>query len=238
MKSKPLIVIIAALTLSGCEKKHTENRNELSPIDEKHKEIRNELRPIEEKHKAIRNELVLIQRTRNDTTQADYIRESAFVFEKILREENNISTRDWTTATGDMLEQKNETTISTYVSFLKALEKKLPDKLPAVETYQAMKDKAVKAEIVESNVAETISLIGESMKDISLYGDPAADAEIEGILQRFKERYGFSETGAKILEFLNMVHGQGLEDRKSEHKPWQTPRRPPIYIPKGEPRQP
>ena len=54
MKSKPLIVILAALALSGCE----------------------------EKHKAIRNELLLIQRTTNDTTQADYIRESAVIFEK------------------------------------------------------------------------------------------------------------------------------------------------------------
>jgi hypothetical protein len=238
MKSKPLIVILAALALSGCEKKHTENRNELSPIDEKHKATRNELRPIEEKHKPIRNELLLIQRTTNDTTQPDYIRESAVIFEKILRDENDISKNDWILAQVDMLEQNNETTISTYVSFLKALEKKLPNMLPPVETYQAMKDKEVQADTIEFNVARTIYMIGASIKNIDLYGDPAADAEIEGILQRFKDRHGASATGAKILEYLSMEHGQGLEERKSEHKRWHTPRRPPIYIPKGEPRQP
>ena len=210
MKSKPLIVILVALALSGCE----------------------------EKHKAIRNELLLIQRTTNDTTQPDYIRESAVTFEKILGEENDISWDDWSIAHNDMMEQKNETTISTYVSFLKALEKKLPDKLPPIETYQAMKSKTGKADIIEFNVARTTLMIGGSIKDISLYGDPAADAEIEGILQRFKDRYGSFETGAKIFEYLNMVHGQGLEDRKSEHKPWHTPRRPPVYIPKGEPPHP
>ena len=210
MKSKPLIVILVALALSGCEGKH----------------------------KAIRNELLLIQRTTNDTTQPEYIRESAVTFEKILGEENDISWDDWITAHNDMKEQKNETTISTYVSFLKALEKKLPDKLPPIETYQAMKSKTGKADIIEFNVATTILTIGSSIKDISLYGDPAADAEIEGILQRFKDRHGASATGAKILEYLSMEHGQGLDERKSEHKPWHTPRRPPIYIPKGETRQP
>ena len=210
MKSKPLIVILAALALSDCE--------------EKHKEIRNELR--------------LIERTTKDPTQPDYIRESAVVFEKILRGENDIYIRDWITATVDMKEQKNETTISTYLSFLKALEKKLPDKLPPAKTYQAMEDQAGKVDIIEFNVARTVYLIGASIQDIDLYGDPAADAEIEGILQRFKERHGSTETGAKILEYFNMVHGQGLEDRKSEHKPWHTPRRPPIFIPKGKPRHP
>ena len=48
MKSKLLIIILAALALSSCE----------------------------QKHKAIRNELLLIQRTTNDPTQPDYIRES------------------------------------------------------------------------------------------------------------------------------------------------------------------
>lgn len=227
-----MLGIFALCIFSGCEQKHTKNRNEQRLIDEKHKETRNEQRPMEEKHKAIRNELLLIQRTTNDTTQPDYIRESAVVFEKILREENDISKRDWITAIVDMKEQNNETTISTYVSFLKALEKKLPDKLPPVEAYQAMKDKAVKADIIEFNVARTVYLIGASMKDISLYGDPAADAEIEEILQRFKEKYGSSESGTKILEYLNMEHKQGLNERSRGIKPWESPRRPPVYIPK------
>jgi predicted house-cleaning noncanonical NTP pyrophosphatase (MazG superfamily) len=238
MKSKSLIVILAALALSGCEEKHKENQNELRPIAKKHKEARGELRPMEEKHKAIRNELILIQRTTNDTKQPDYIRESAVIFEKILREENDISIRDWIKAIVDMKEQNNETTISTYVSFLKALEKKLPDKLPPVEAYQAMEDKEGKADIIEFNVARTILMIGSSIKDISLYGDPAADAEIEGILQRFKERYDSSEAGAKILEYFNMEHGQGIQARAEGIKPWESPRRPPVYIPKREPRQP
>jgi hypothetical protein len=235
MKSKPLIFILAALALSGCGKKHTENR--IRPIDEKNKETRNELRPIEEKHKAIRNELLLIQRTTNDTTQQDYIRESAVVFEKILREENNISKSDWTTAHNDMKEQRNETTISTYVSFLKALEKKLPDKLPQVEIYEALDAKAGKAKIIDYNVAQTVIMMSNSIQDITLYNDPTADKEVEKILNQLKEKYGISETGNKILEFLNMVHGQCLEDRAEGIKPWETPRRPPVYIPKREPRQ-
>ena len=238
MKSNFMLGIFALCIFSGCEERQTKNRNGQLPIDEKRKEIRGEQRPMEERHQAIRNELLLIQRTTNDTTQPDYIRESAVTFEKILGEENDISWDDWITAHNDMKEQKNETTISTYVSFLRALEKKLPDKLPPVETYQAMEDKAGKADIIEFNVATTILTIGSSIKDISLYGDPAADAEIEGILQRFKDRHGASATGAKILEYLSMEHGQGLDERKSEHKPWHTPRRPPIYIPKGETRQP
>lgn len=231
MKSNFMLGIFTFCIFSGCEQKQTKNRSEQLPMDEKRKDV-------EEKHKAIRNELILIQRTTNDKTQPDYIRESAVTFERILREESDISKRDWSTAHNDMKEQKNETTISTYVSFLKALEKKLPDKLPPVETYQAMENKAGKADIIEFNVARTILMIGRSIKDISLYGDPAADTEIDGILQRFKEKYGSSETGEKILEYLSMEHEQGLEERKSEHKPWHTPRRPPIYIPKGEPSQP
>lgn len=210
----------------------------LSANAQAQKEIRGEQRLMEEKHKAIRTELLLIQRTTNDKTQPDYIRESAVTFERILREESDISWDDWSTAHNDMMEQKNETTISTYVSFLKALEKKLPDKLPPIETYEAMKSETGKADIIEFNVARTILMIGSSIKDISLYGDPAADAEIEGILQRSKEKYGSTETGEKILEYLNMVHGQGLQARAEGIKPWETPRRPPIYIPKGEPRQP
>ena len=238
MKSNFILGVFTLCIFSGCEQKQTKNRNEQLPFDEKRKEIRGEKRLMEEKHKAIRNELLLIQRTTNDPTQPDYIRESAVIFEKILREEDDISVRNWITATVDMKEQKNETTISTYVSFLKALEKKLPNKLPPVEAFQEMKDKAVKADIIESNVAEIISLIGASIKDISLYGDPSADAEIKEILQRFKERHGSTETGAKILEYLSMEHGQGLQARAEGIKPWETPRRPPIYIPKGEPRQP
>lgn len=233
-----MLSVFALCIFNGCEQKQTKNRNGQLPIDEKHKETRNEQRLMEEKHQAIRNELLLIQRTANDKTQPDYIRESAVTFGRILREESDISKRDWSTAHNDMMEQKNEPTISTYVSFLKALEKKLPDKLPPVETYQAMEDKAGKADIIEHNVAQTVMMMSNSLQDITRYDDLTADKEVEGVLKRLSEKYGISETGTKILEILNMVHGHGLDERKSEHKPWHTPRRPPVYIPKGEPQHP
>jgi hypothetical protein len=238
MKSNFMLGVFVLCILSGCEEKQTKNRNGQLPIDEKRHEIRVEQRPMEERHKAIRNELLFIQRTTNDTTQPDYIRESAVTFEKILGEENDISWDDWSTAHNDMMEQKNETTISTYVSFLKALEKKLPDKLPPIETYQAMKSKTGKADIVEHNVAQAVMMMSNSLQDITRYDDPTADKEVEGVLKRLSEKYGISETGNKILELLNMVHGHGIDERKSEHKPWHTPRRPPVYIPKGEPQHP
>jgi hypothetical protein len=66
-------------------------------------------------------------------------------------------------------------------------------------------------------------MLGESIKEISLYDDPTAEVEIEGVLKRFRQQHGTSETGRKILEFLNMVREQGLQARSRGIKPWESP---------------
>lgn len=202
MKSKLLIIILSALALSDCEKKNAENPSKF---------------PI-------------IEKTAKDATQPDYIRESANIFEQILKEDKKVLKTDWIQASYDLLKIRNNSTIATYVEFLKSLERKLPDELPTIEKYNLSKELTSKSEFIEFNVARTILLMGESIKDISVYGDLVADNEIETILKRFKKKYGSSETGKKIMAYFIIVHEQGLEERATETKPWETPRRPPVYF--------
>ena len=202
MKSK-LFILLVALGLSACEQKNA----------------------------AIQDELRLIEKTSKDTSQTKYIRESAGTFADILSAKQEIPDAKWSRAHWAMSCDRNPTVIATYVAFLKALEKQLPNELPEVETYEAMKDKAGSAKFIEYNVGQTAIMMSNSIQDITLFGDPTADAEVEGILRRLREKHGASETGKKILDFLNMIHGQGLTARSWGIKPWESPRRPQVYTP-------
>jgi hypothetical protein len=203
MRSKLLFGLLVALILSSCNPKSA----------------------------VIQDELRLIEKTAKDTSQTKYIRDSAAIFSEILTEKQEISRTKLSRAHWAMVCDPNPAVITTYVAFLKALEKQIPDKLPSVEIYEAMHDKVGRSEIVEYNVGQTAIMMSNSIQNISLYGNALADVEVEGVLKRLTEKLGTSETGKKILEFLNMVHGQGLEERKSEHKPWKSPRRPEVYEP-------
>jgi len=105
---------------------------------------------------AIKNELRLIEKTAKDTNQTEFVRESAGVFANILSEEQGMLRRGLFTAHWDMVSSRNATAIATQVAFLKAIEKKLPDQFPPVETYQAMKNKAGSAEIIEYHLGQTV----------------------------------------------------------------------------------
>lgn len=202
MKSNAIIVILTALAFSACEQKNL----------------------------AIQNELSVIEKTAKDATQTNYIRESARTFADILSEKQGITDSKLGRAHYEMARSRNETTIATYVAFLKALEKKIPDILPEVDAYEGMKDKAGKATIIEYNVAKTIIIMSNSIGNISLYSDPTADAELEEVLKRLNEKHGNSETGKKILKLFNMEHENGLQDREKGIKPWESPRKPDGYI--------
>jgi hypothetical protein len=203
MKSKLLCAMLAALFLTTCEQKNA----------------------------AIRDELRVIEKTSKDTTQTKCIQESAGTFADILSGKQGISDDKRSRAHWAMACDRNPTVISTYVAFLKALEKQIPDKLPSVETYEAMEVKLGKERIIEYNVARTVSMMSSSIKNISLYGNAAADAEIDEILRQLNAKHGASETGKKILEFLNIVHEQGIGNRAKGIKPWESPRRPQVYTP-------
>lgn len=202
MKPKLIFGMFVALVLSACERKTA----------------------------AIQTELTLIEKTAQDTSQTEYVRESSKTFTDILLEKQEFPDTKLRRAQWEMSRSRNATTISTYVAFLKAVEKQLPNKLPSVATYEAMKAKIGKAKIVEYNVAQTVFMLSNSIRNISLYGDPVADAEVEGVLQRLKEKHGTSETGKKILERLNIEREQGLGDRARGTKPWDSPRKPIGYI--------
>lgn len=96
-----------------------------------------------------------------------------------------------------------------------------------------MKAKAGKAKVVEYNIGQIVIVMSNSIRNITLYNDPSADAEVQGVLKRLQEKHGTSETGKEILAFLKIVHEQGLGDRANGIKPWALPRRPPVYIPPG-----
>lgn len=113
MKTKLLFALLVTLLLSGCDQKTA----------------------------AIRTELRLIEKTAKDANQLDFVREGAGVFANILSEKQGILRRELFRADWQMASSRNATTITTYVAFLKALEKKIPEKLPSVETYLAMKKK-------------------------------------------------------------------------------------------------
>ncbi len=195
MYTRPLATVLVALTLSACEQKAAPNIVKFPKIEA----------------------------TAKDVSQSENIRESAGVFLKILSGQQGITSKNLTIAHQRMVRSRNTTTILTYVEFLKELEKKLPSTLPPAETYLSFKDEAGQATIVEYNVAQTVIMMSNCIENISLYGDPSADSEIEGVLKRLKEKHGTSETGKRILEFLNMVRGQGLEDRARGIKPWESP---------------
>lgn len=175
-------------------------------------------------------ELRVIEKTSKDTNQKEFVRESAAVFAKIISEkQGNTSQDDMFRAHWNMVLSRNETTIATCIVFLKAIEKKLPDQLPSAEVYQAMEDKAGSSKIVEYNLGQTVIMMSISIKNLTLYNDPLADAEVEGVLKRLKEKYAPSETLEIILKFLTMVHGQALESRAGGNKPWESSRIPSKY---------
>ncbi len=198
MKSKLLIGLLVTLSMSACNPRKA----------------------------VIRDELRVIEKTSKDTTQTKFVQESAGIFARILFEKQGIQRTKLSRSHWAMACDRNATVIATYVAFLKALEKQLPDELPAVVTYESMISKAGKAKIVEYNVAQTEIMMGNSIKNISLFGDPSADAEVEGVLRRLREKHGASATGKKILDSLDMEHQQGLQDQAKGIKPWESPRRP------------
>jgi hypothetical protein len=203
MKLKPLILMLVALGLSACNKKNT----------------------------AIQNELKILEKTAKDTSQTKYIRESAGTFAEFLSEKQEISQTKLSRAHWAMACDPDPTVIVTYVAFLKALEKQIPEKLPSVEAHEVMKSKVGRSEIVEYTLAQTVFMMSSSIKNISHYGDPAADAEVDRVLKRIKEKHGTSKTGQIIMERLNMERQQGLNEQKRGIKPWQSPRRPEVYEP-------
>jgi hypothetical protein len=196
MKTKHLSALLVTLLLSGCDQKTA----------------------------VIRTELRLIEKTAKDTTQREAVRKSAEIFADILSEKQEMPRTDWSFAHMGMMGSRNPTTITTYVAFLKALEKKLPDQLPSADTYQAMEDKAGRAKFIEYNVAKTVLMMSNSIRNITLYNDPSADAEVEGVLKRMTEKYGTLGAGQKILDLLNTVHDHGLNERSRGIKPWESPK--------------
>jgi len=197
MKSKLLICILVACHFSACEKKNA----------------------------VIQNELHIIERTVKDSSQPESIQKSAATFEKILKQENDVLKTDWIGAKWQIMEIRNKATISTHVAFLKALEKTFPNKLPLPEQYDSqMEYISSKAQIIELNVAWTVVMMSECIKEIPLYNDPVADEEVSGVLRRLNEKHGASDTGKKVIEFLNMVHEQGFRNRASGIKPWESPK--------------
>jgi len=197
MKTKLLFALLVTLVLSGCDRKTA----------------------------AIRTELRLIEKTAKDASQFDFVREGAGYFSDILSEKPGILQDQVFRVHWQMISCRNATTINTYVAFLKALEKKIPDQLPSVEVYQTLEDKAGASTIIEYTLGQTAIMMSNSIQNITLYNDPAADAEVEGILRRLKDKHGASETGKKLLEFFNMVHGQSLTSRAGGNKPWESSRR-------------
>lgn len=133
MKTNLLFALLATLVLSACNPKIA----------------------------AIKNELRLIEKTAKDTKQVDFICESAEVFSNVLFEEQGIPRRKLFNAHWDMVCSRNPTTIATYVAFLKAIEKKLPDQLPPVEVYEAMKNSAGSSEVVLYNLGQTVIIMTE-----------------------------------------------------------------------------
>ncbi len=203
MNSKLLIGLLAALVFSGCDTKNA----------------------------AIQNELKIIEKTTKDTSQTKHIRESAGIFSEILSEKQKISRTKLSRAHWAMVCDPNPTVIATYVAFLKAVEKQMSEKLPSVEEYEAMKSKLQRSEIVEYSVAQTVSMMSSSINNISLCGDPTADAEVEGVLKRIQKKHGASKTGKIILERINMEYQQGLNEQKRGIKPWEDSRRPQVSEP-------
>ena len=199
MKSKAIFLISMALVISACEKENA----------------------------AIKDELQCIEITSKNLNQPEEIRISARTFADILSQKDEIPRSDLSKAHWGFITNPNPTVILTYVSFLQALEKQIPANLPAVEVYQAMKGRAGKAEFVEYTLGQTVVMISKSIQNISLYGDPSADEEIEGVLRRIEEKHGNSETGKKIVEFLKMVRQQGLSGRSMGLKPWESPKKLP-----------
>jgi hypothetical protein len=197
MKSKLFFTLLITLLLSGCDQKNA----------------------------VIRDELRLIEKTSKDANQFDFVRESAGRFADILSEKPGIRQRQVFRAHWQMNSCRNEATIAAYVAFLKALEKKVPEILPSVEVYESMNNKAGASDIIEYTLGQTAIMMSNSIRNITLYNDPAADAEVEGVLRSLREKHGTTETGKKILEFLNMVHGQALTDRSGSSKPWESPSR-------------
>lgn len=184
------------------------------------------LSACEKKNAAIQTELRLLEKTVKDTTQPESIRKGAEIFANILSEKQEIAGAELTGAHWNMMEYRNTTTIATYVAFLKALEKRLPDSLPSLEAYQAMKSKVGSAWIIEYNVAQTAMIMSNTIQNITLYNDPTADLEVEGFLKRLNKKHGASETGKELLKLLNVVHNHGLIERSEGIKPWESPKTP------------
>lgn len=197
MKPKLLFILLITFFLSGCDRENA----------------------------VVPPELQIIQETSRDTNLFDFVRESAGRFSDLLFEKPGISRRQMFRAHWQMNSERNEATITTYVAFLKALEKKVPDNLPSVEIYVAMENKAGASEIIEYTLGQTVIMMSNSIQNITLYNDPSADAEVEGVLRRFSEKHGASDTGKKILELLNTVHGYGIKEREMGIKPWESHRR-------------
>ncbi len=198
MKTKVQIVILTALVLNACDSKIA----------------------------SIQSELKTIEMTAKDTTQTRYVRESAHTFSEILSEKKGVSDSKLRSAHWSMVFDRGATSIATYVAFLKAIEKQLPDQLPTAEQYQIMDAKIGKSEVIEYDVAGFVFMLASSIKNISHYGDAAADQEVEGVLKRLAEKYGASETGKIILKRLRIEREQGLEGRADGIKPWESPMRP------------
>ncbi len=114
MKTKLLFTLLITLSLGGCDRQNA----------------------------VVPPELQLIQKTSKDANQFDFVRESAGRFSDLLSEKPGISRRQMFRAHWQMNSEPNEATITTYVAFLKALEKKVPDNLPPLEAYLEMKKKA------------------------------------------------------------------------------------------------
>ncbi len=205
MQSKLIILTVAILAVISCEKKSA-----VAP-----------------------SKFEVFAKIAKDDNQPEYIRGSAMTFDEILSEKQGLPSSKLSDAHWEMVQLRNESTIACYLEFLKALEKRIPDTLPAVETYLAMKAKAGNSIIIEYNMAQTVIMMSNSIRNITLYNDSNTDAEVEGVLKRLKEKHGTSETGKEILGFLKIVHEQGLGDRANGIKPWALPRRPPVYSPPG-----
>lgn len=197
MKTKLLITLLITLSLSCCERQKT----------------------------VVPPEIQVIQKTSKDANQFDFVRESAGRFSDILSEKPGIRQRQVFRAHWQMISCRNEATIAAYVAFLKTLEKKVPGTLPPLEAYLEMKKNAGASEVIEYTLGQTVIMMSNSIQNITLYNDPSADAEVEGVLRRLKEKHGASDTGKKILELLNTVHGYGIKEREMGIKPWESHRR-------------
>jgi len=192
------------------------------------------LTDCDKKGAVVSSKFPIIDRTAKDTTQPDYIRESANIFEGFLSGSQGISNRKLSDAHWEMVQLRNDSTIACYLEFLKALEMKLPPDLPSADNYQTMVEKAGCSRMVEDNIVQAVIAMSISIRNVTLYGDAAADVEVEKVLERVRDKYKHSEVSERIITLLNTSRSEGLGDRASGFRPWAATRRPPVYFPPGE----